>query len=173
MTITSRELHATRARGRATPPRSMTLVAYAVTCVFAALAIYALVSTIVSWGQIWMDDLNYGRPRTTHLHGFVGRQEEANGQPTHFVAINLQRQVVVLELPGGDANKVRSLPGPYLFGANEELTPILLALHDVDGDNQGDLLITVRNEQVIYLNRDGAFRMPTPEEQSQLVSWMQ
>jgi len=29
--------------------------------------------------------------------------------------------------------------------------------------------VDVRNEQIVYLNRDGSFRLPTPEEQSLLV----
>ncbi len=171
MAVTSKDLRTNRGQGTtATPvPRSLTPAAYAVTFVLAALAIYAIVSVIIGWGQVSFDDIRYGRPRTTHLEGFVGRAEEANGQPTRFIALNLQRQVVVLELPGGDASKVRSLPGPYLFGANEDLTPVLIDLRDVDGDSQSDLIITVRNEQVVYLNRDGGFRLPTPEEQRQLV----
>ena len=65
--------------------------------------------------------------------------------------------------------QVRSLPGPYLFGADEDLTPVILSLSDMDGDGQDDLLVNVRNEQIVYLNRDGGFRLPTPEEQQRLV----
>jgi hypothetical protein len=42
-------------------------------------------------------------------------------------------------------------------------------VHDVDGDSQPDLLLNIRREQIVYLNRDGAFRLPTPEEQAQLT----
>lgn len=171
MAVTSKDLHATRDQQRvgSALPRHLMPVVSVVTFGVAALALYILIGTLVSWGQVSFDDIRYGRPRTMHLEGFVGRPEEANGQPTHFIALNLQRQVIVLELPGGDANLIRSLPGPYLFGANEELTPVVIALHDIDGDGQSDLLITVRNEQVVYLNRDGAFRLPTAEEQRQLI----
>jgi len=65
---------------------------------------------------------------------------------------------------------VRSLPGPYLFGADEDLTPVHLALDDVDGDGANDLLINVRNEQLVYLNKDGNFRLPSPEERQQLMA---
>jgi hypothetical protein len=60
------------------------------------------------------------------------------------------------------------LSGPYLFGANEELTPLQLQLQDLDGDGKLDLLLDIRQEQLVYLNRDGAFRLPTPEEQAAL-----
>jgi hypothetical protein len=99
----------------------------------------------------------------------VGHEGDT-GQATHFIAMNLNRQVVVLELPGGDASQVRSLPGPYLFGAGEDLTPVAMALQDVDGDGQADLLLDVRSERIVYLNKDGSFRLPTGEEQRQLSS---
>ncbi len=149
-------------------PRPFTLAIYAVTFVLAALAIHLVLGQVVAWGRIKLDDLHYGRPRTTHLSGVVGHGDSAN-HPTHFIALNLQQQVVVLELPGGDASQVRSLPGPYIFGDNQELTPVLLHLRDIDNDTYADLLITVHNEQVIYLNREGGFRLPTAEEQAVLL----
>jgi hypothetical protein len=133
------------------------------------LAIYVLVSAIVSWGSVRIDDMRYGRPRTTQLSAVVGHEGDT-GQATHFIAMNLNRQVVVLELPGGDASQVRSLPGPYLFGAGEDLTPVAMSLQDVDGDGQADLLLDVRSERIVYLNKDGSFRLPTGEEQRQLSS---
>lgn len=162
MAVTSKAIKASRV------PRGIGLLAYLVTFVLAALAIYILVGAAVRWGQIRLDDMRYGRPRTTHIEGFVGHGESA-GAPTRFIGLNLDRQVVVLELPGGDATQVRSLPGPYLFGADEDLTPVLLSLQDTDGDGQADLIVNVRNEQIVYLNRDGGFRLPTPEEQQLLV----
>lgn len=162
MAVTSKAIKASRV------PRGIGLLAYLVTFVLAALAIYILVGAAVRWGQIRLDDMRYGRPRTTHIEGFVGHGDSA-GAPTRFIGLNLDRQVVVLELPGGDATQVRSLPGPYLFGADEDLTPVLLSLEDTDGDGQADLIVNVRNEQIVYLNRDGGFRLPTPEEQQFLA----
>jgi hypothetical protein len=171
MAVTSRELRTVPARERAAPvPRRDTSPLTRITfLLISGILLYLLVSTGVHWGRVLLDDLRYGRPRTTHLQGFVGHAE-ASGQPSHFIALNLNRQVVVLELPGGDPAQVRSLPGPYLFGADEDLTPVQLALDDVDGDGANDLLINVRNEQLVYLNKDGNFRLPSPEERQQLMA---
>jgi hypothetical protein len=84
------------------------------------------------------------------------------------MAINLNRQVFVIVLPGGNPTNTRTLAGPYLVGAEEDLTPVQLFVRDMDGDGQNDLLLDVRREQIVYLNRDGAFRLPTPEEEAQL-----
>jgi hypothetical protein len=169
MAVTSREIHSQRESRPNALVRTFGPLAYLVTFVLASLAIYVLVGAAVEWGQVRLDDLRYGRPRTTRLTGMVGRPGETATRPTIFVGMNIERQVVVLELPGGDPTQVRSLPGPYLFGANEDLTPVLLSLRDMDRDGQADLIIDVRNEQIVYLNRDGGFRLPTPEEQQQLV----
>jgi len=147
--------------------RRVQVLAYGVTLILAAVAIYVVISLLLGKLNVLIDDLRYGRPRTTQLDAFVGH-DEAAGQPTHLMAINLNRQVTVIELPGGDASKTRTLSGPYLFGANEDLTPLRLQVRDVDGDGQPDLLLDIRQEQLVYLNRDGAFRLPTPEEQAAL-----
>lgn len=170
MAVTGKNIHVERPRQRAASmPKSIAPLAYAMTALLAALAIYLLVGALVDWAQVRLDDIRYGRPRTMHLAGLVNHGEDITGEETRFIAMNLERQVVVLELPGGDETKVRSLPGPYLFGAGEDLTPVLIALRDVDSDGYNDLVIDVRREQVIYLNREGAFRLPTPAEQQLLV----
>ncbi|EFO81341.1 hypothetical protein OSCT_0812 [Oscillochloris trichoides DG-6] len=169
MAVTSREIHETRLARQIPLAQGVGPFAYLVTGLLAILAIYVLVGTVVDWAQVRIDDIRYGRPRTTQIAGLVGHGAEAANQPTRFIGLNLNRQVVVLELPAGDPNQVRSLPGPYLFGANEDLTPVLLSLQDMDRDGRADLIVDVRNEQVVYLNRDGFFRLPTTDEQQQLL----
>lgn len=128
----------------------------------------ALVSVASGRAGVWIDDLRYGRPRTVQLSSFVGHGEES-GQPTHFLAMNLNRRVVVWELPGGDAAKTRTLQGPYLFGANEHLTPILLRVEDMDADGRPDLVIGVKDEEIIYINSGDSFRLITDSERQQLL----
>lgn len=169
MAVTSKNLRPVqRAQTRSHSfARRFHAVAYGATLLLAALAVYILVSLLVSKAHIVIDDLTFGRPRTMHLDAFVGHGEE-NGQQTHLMAINLNRQIVVVELPGGRADQARTLNGPYLFGADEHLTPVSLSLRDMDNDGQLDLLLDIRREQIVYLNKDGAFRLPTPDEQARL-----
>jgi hypothetical protein len=169
MAVTSKNLHSTRRVQAYSPatPRRLNAVAYAISLVLAVLAVYVVVGLAMGKLHVIVDDLRYGRPRTTQLNGFVGH-DEAAGQPTHLMAINLNRQVVIVELPGGDPAKTRSIAGPYLFGADEDLTPVVLSLYDADRDGQVDLLLDVRRELLVYLNKDGAFRLPTAAEEAQL-----
>jgi hypothetical protein len=127
-----------------------------------------LLNLLTGRGQIWLDDLRYGRPRTMQLTDYVGHNERP-GQPSHFIAMNLNRRVVVIELPGGDSSKAQTLQGPYLFGANEHLTPVTLRVQDVNNDKKGDLVIAVKREEIIYINAGDTFRLITDDERQQLV----
>lgn len=132
------------------------------------LVSFVILQLLLGRGQTWFDDLRYGRPRTMQVSAYVGHNERP-GQPTHFVAMNLNRRVVVIELPGGDSTKARTLQGPYLFGANEDLTPVLLRVQDINNDTKGDLVIAVKNEEIIYINSDDSFRLINDEERQQLL----
>jgi hypothetical protein len=168
MAVTSKNLRpATRSANGSALAAQLRAFTYGVTLLLAVLAIYAVVGVVQGRVNVLLDDVRYGRPRTHHITAFVGHGEEA-GRPTQLTAINLNREIVVLELPGGDAAKVRSITGPYLFGAEEHLTPATLSVRDVDGDGQADLLVNIRREQIVYLNKDGAFRLPNAAEQQQL-----
>jgi hypothetical protein len=168
MAVTGKDLHS-RSGNRSHLPwsRPFWLAAYLLTFLLAAAALYVLVNMALHWSRLRLDDIQYGRPRTTHLSGSIGFGE-APGQHSHIVAMNLDRQVTVIVLPGGNAAEAQYLPGPYLFGANEDLTPVELSLHDIDNDGYNDLTISVRREYIVYLNKNGAFRLPTAEEQQQL-----
>lgn len=168
MAVTSKDLRSDEhSRGRVLLARRFHTAAYGVTLLLLVLVVYGVVGIVLQRGTVLWDDLRYGRPRTFHVYQAVGHEDSAE-RPTHLIALNLERQIVVLELPGGDAAKTRSITGPYLFGANEDLTPVTIDLHDMDGDGSADMLLNVRDEQIVYLNRDGSFRLPTPDEQAHI-----
>lgn len=169
MAVTSREINSQR-RLRVdlhTPLEGLRRLAYLITGVLALVALYVLLSNAFGWGRVLLDDLQYGRPRTFHLAADVGHA--APGVPSHLVALNLDRQVMVLDIPGGDMEQVRVLPGPYLFGAGEDLTPVTLQLEDMNRDGAADLVVQVKNEEIIYLNRDGGFTQMSAEERQHVL----
>jgi hypothetical protein len=169
MAVTSKNMRATgRPSSVAVFAAQLRALVYGTTLLLAVLAIYAVVGVVQSRVNVFVDDVRYGRPRTHHITAFVGHGEES-GRPTQLTALNLDREIVILELPGGDASKVRAISGPYLFGADEHLTPVTLAVQDIDGDGQADLLVNIRREQIVYLNKDGAFRLPDAAEQQRLM----
>src|SRR5579859_677302 len=157
-----------RATGMA--PYRLRLAGLIVAGLAGAVALYIALSAMFSFIQVKLDDMQYGRPRTTHLDAYVGHTGEQAGQPSHFLALNLDRRIVLIELPGGDTKDATTITGPYLFGDGEDLTPVKLSAEDVNGDGQADLLVTVKNEQLVYINdkAKNSFHLMTPEERTKL-----
>lgn len=176
MAVRSQEMRNTTARTGAPAPRaaitvpaiSLHTLAYIVTALLALLAIYAIMGNVMGWGQGKFDDLRYGATRTYQVDAVVGH-DDGSGTPTHFIAMNLNRQVLVIEIPGGDATKIRTLTGPYLFGAGEDKTPVTLRFDDLNRDGSQDLVVNVKNEEIVYVNREGQFQPLSAEERVKLT----
>src|SRR5690349_22127603 len=100
---------------------TMRMALYGLGAAAAAVVLYLIVSTLVTWTQIKLDDMQYGTPRTTHLDAVVGNGDSA-AQPTHFIAINLYRQVSIIELRAGDISKAVASAWPALFVHGEDQT---------------------------------------------------
>lgn len=176
MAVTSRDLHSSttirRQVVRPTPVARMypspARLPYLLMLMLCGIALILVSNTVLQWGSVKLDDMRYGRPRTMHLTGWVGHNE-AGGNPTQFVAMNLNRRVTVFEIPGGDVAQTRTLTGPYLFGANEDLTPVKLKLAYVNGDRHIDLVINVKNEQILYVNdaANSSFRLINAQERAE------
>lgn len=165
MAVTSKPLNTTRA-----PARAGTLLVWLMQASLYVLALFALslaVSHGLSWAQRSLDDLRYGVPRTVQLAGVVGDGDSAVN-PTHFIALNIEGQVSVLVLPGGDVSRLTTLPGPYVIGDDGGAAVPLLALADLTGDGAPDLLVTIRGETVVYVNHVGTFALLTAEERARL-----
>src|SRR5262245_22712505 len=111
-------------------PRVVTTVGLVAIAVFVA---YQLAATVTLWAQIKVNDLRFGYPRSVQREGYLGYRE-ATGRPSHLVAMNLHRQVLVVYMPGDDPLHPTVLRGPYLTGANAQFQPVTLRLVDVTGD---------------------------------------
>jgi len=165
---------AAAAPARATLPAisagKVRLVALTAAALAGMVALYVVLSALFGFVQTKLDDMQYGRPRTTHLNAYVGHAGEEAAQPSHFLALNLDRRIMLIELPGGDTKNATTITGPYLFGDGEDLTPVKLSAEDVNGDGAADLLVTVKNEQLVYINEraKNSFHLMTPEERKAL-----
>ena len=117
----------------------------------AMLALWTVLSMAVSWGSTTWNDLHYGRPRTFQIDAVVGHNDsEAN--PSHFIAINLNSRIEIIEFPGGDALHARIYTGPQLYGPDDALVPVTLRFVDVNNDHKPDMLILFQASTIVYLN---------------------
>jgi hypothetical protein len=138
----------------------------------AMLLLWTILSAVFGWLGNTINDIRYGRPRTFQTDAWVGHNEQS-GTPSHFIAINLNRHIEIIEIPGGDASHARIYVGPQLYGANDDLAPVTLSFVDVNGDHKPDMLITFQGSRIVYINDQGGFRPLLPSERSQAEKFLQ
>jgi len=118
-------------------------------------------SWLGSWWTTQTNDWTYGRPRTFQTDAVVGHYDSP-GHPSHFLALNLHRQVLVIELPGGDPSKSVIYSGPTLVGDGQDLTPVTLTFTDVNGDGKPDMEIHILDQVIVFHNTGAKFVAPQP-----------
>ncbi len=118
-------------------------------------------SIVGSWWRVYQDDLHYGRPRTFQFDAVVGHEDSLRN-PTHFILLNLNRHVEIIELPGGDGAHARIYLGPTLFGDGQDLTPITGEVRDANGDGKPDLVVHIQDQTLVFINDGTEFRPQQP-----------
>lgn len=108
--------------------------------------------------QRWSDDRTYGYPRTYQVNTMVGHGDPR--YPTsHFIALNNNGLLEVIEIPGGDPMKYP--PQLYriavLTGSGADLVPVTVAFNDINGDGKPDLMASYNGTEVILFNNGTTF----------------
>jgi hypothetical protein len=119
------------------------------------LSIVIVGSVVLRWAQTSWDDLHYGRPRTFQVDAFVGH--EMGSTPSHFIVLNLQGQIEIIEIPGGDATHARMYLGPRIYGPGADLVPVTLRFVASAQPHHPDMLILFQNTQVVFHNAGSTF----------------
>jgi hypothetical protein len=124
-------------------------------------------SSIASWWQVTQDDWHYGRPRTFQINYVVGHNDSP-ANPSHFIALNLNRHVEIIEMPGGDAAMAKIYVGPVLIGQGQDLAVVKLSFKDVNGDGKPDMIVSIQDSRFVFINENGIFRPTRPGENIQI-----
>ncbi|MEO6887449.1 MAG: hypothetical protein ABI456_00430 [Ktedonobacteraceae bacterium] len=127
------------------------------------LVAWVALSSLMSWWQVTQDDWKYGRPRTYQMDYVVGHNDSATNK-SHFMAVNLNRRIEIIEFPGGDPTKAKIYLGPLLVGDGQDLTPVTLTFKDVNGDGKPDMIVNVQDSHFVFINENGTFRAARPGE---------
>jgi len=139
--------------------------------IFLGMAVAAILaiglSSFGAWWQMHQNDVQYGRPRTFQFDAVVGHGDSP-ANPTHFIIINLDRHVEVIEFPGGDGTHARMYLGPTLFGDGQDLTPVTAEVRDVNGDGKPDLILHIQDQRIVFINDGTMFRPLKPGEKVNL-----
>jgi hypothetical protein len=130
---------------------------------------WVVLTALTGWWQTTLDDWRYGRPRTFQIDAVVGHSDSPTN-PSHFIALNLNRHVEIIEFPGGDATKARIYVGPVLVGPGQDLAPVTLSFQDVNGDGKPDMVVTIEGSHFFFINENGSFRPARPGEPLRFTS---
>ena len=123
----------------------------------AMLFLWAAGNYAINWWQIHQDDSTYGRPRTFQIDAVVGHGDSTSN-PSHFIAVNLNRHVIVIEIPGGDPTKARIYPITTLFGDGQDLTPVTITFQASSGNGKPDMIIHIQDQRIPFYNDGTQFR---------------
>ena len=138
----------------------------------AMLVLWTLLSAALGWFNTTLDDMRYGRPRTFQTNAWVGHNEQT-GVPSHFIAMNLNGHIEIIEISGGDAAHTHVYVGPQLYGKSSDLVPVTLRFVDVNGDGKPDMVVNFQGSRTVFINDQGAFRPILPGERQQVEQFLQ
>ncbi len=141
------------------PPRrplhGIVYIGLTLLCMVVGFIVFSALST---WRQHTDDSLHYGMPRTYQMDAVVGHQDSA-AHPSHFLALNLDGHLSVIEMQGGDLSKTVVYAGPIIYGQDADLVAVTLSVaHDQIG--KPELVLHYQNNEVIlYDGKDGKFHL--------------
>jgi hypothetical protein len=123
----------------------------------AALALWVAASTFLAWGTEKYNDIIYGNPRIYQTDFVVGHNHDSQAHPSHFIALNLHGQVIIVELPAGDPTKSIDYIGPALIAVGDEKIPITLSFGEVNNDNKVDMIVHIQDKVIHFCNNGTRF----------------
>ena len=136
---------------KAPTSHSMHWLMYVGVGMIAALALWLTFSSLLAWGVGKYNDIVYGYPRFYQTDAVVGHND-SQAHPSHFVAMNLHGQVVVVELAGGNPNRSFDYVGPSMIAKGDDLIPITLTFSDVHHNGKPDMVIHIQDREFIFCN---------------------
>ena len=139
----------------------------------AMLGVWVLGSSLLAWGSFEYNNYVYGTPRTYQTDAVVGHGGDSLQHPSHFVAINLNRQAIIIELMAGDpAQSIDYVVPYYILGSGGDLTPVTVSFRDVTGDGKLDMLVDIhlspQDQTFPFINDGTKFRAPNANDKIHL-----
>jgi hypothetical protein len=118
------------------------------------LLLWWLLSLAPGWWTEHQLDATYEFPRVSQADAVVYPGDSA-AHPSHYLFLNLNGTVLIIELPHGDSAKARIYKGPTLFSDNADQIPVTGEFRVVN--SKLELLVHIQDRVILYLNNGTQF----------------
>jgi hypothetical protein len=112
-------------------------------------------SALSTWWTNHQLDSTYEFPRVYQADAIV-YPGDTTDHPSHYLFLNLNGTVLIVELPNGDSAKSRIYKGPTLFSDNAASVPITGEFRVVNG--KVEMLVHIQEKTIIYVNDGTQFK---------------
>jgi len=120
----------------------------------ALILLWALLSWLTSWIAANQVSATYEYPRVSQADAVVYPGDSAE-RPSHYLFLNLNGRVLIVELPHGDSAKARIYTGPTLFSDNADQIPVTGEFRVVAG--KIEMLVHIQDKVILYINNGTQF----------------
>jgi hypothetical protein len=114
------------------------------------LLLWAGLNWLGNWWTMRQLDATYGFPRIYQMDAVVGHNNDSSANPSHFIFLNLNGRVEIIEISAGDASKAKIYTGPTIFSDNGALVPVTGEFRNVDG--REEMIVHIQNQEIIYIS---------------------
>lgn len=112
-------------------------------------------TALASWWTLHQLDATYGFPRTYQMDAIVYQGDSAD-HPSHYIFLNLNGTVQIIELPHGDSSHARIYKGPAILTDNADLIPVTGEFKEVNGKEE--MIVHIGDQEIIYINDGTQFK---------------
>jgi hypothetical protein len=120
-----------------------------------ALVLWMAASEALAWWGNHQLDSQYGMPRTYQTDALV-YPADTQAHPSHYIFLNLNGTIMIIELPQGDQAHARIYKGPTLYSDNAGYTPVTGEFRSVN--DKMEMIVHVGDQQFVYVNDGTQFK---------------
>ncbi len=137
------------------PRRKIHWIAILGTGMILMLLLWLGLTWLGNWWSMHLLDATYGFPRTYQIDAVVYQGDSAD-HPSHYIFLNLNGTVQIIEFPHGDSDHARIYKGPPLLTDDAELIPITGEFKEVNG--KMEMIVHIQDQRIIYISNGSQFK---------------
>jgi hypothetical protein len=120
-----------------------------------ALVLWIGASEALAWWTNHQLDVTFGMPRISQADALV-YPADTQAHPSHYIFLNLNGTIMIVELPRGDSAHARIYKGPSVYSDNPSYTPVTGEFQHVDGKIK--MIVRVGDQSFVYVNDGTQFK---------------